>query len=688
MSDWRPGDILDVWEGGDIVSGVVLGEEKGRLRVVTEHGGEIRILASRIALRAGRGAPADPGRGAEAAARHAAAARLKADQVDVASLWEILVDAGGRHGVGELASLALGGVAAENASAVFRRLSAEKIHFERKGDLWQARDREAVAESFRRLRALAEKSRRRESFIERARRRLQSPGAASGGEAGAAGPPDPISSDDASFLESLVDLAVFGDEASARKEALGLLEDLGGGGPTPALGAFDLLRLLGIFTPDENLDIRRFSLRSEFPPEVGEAAKSAASRAPLGGRRDLTRLEAFTVDDEETVEIDDALSWEGRDDGSGVAGIHIADPAAFILPGDPVDEEALKRAATYYLPDRRLPMIPAAISEDAASLVPGRERPAMSVLVEVDGQGRVRGFEIAASVIRSRERLTYDETDALLSEPDAAREGGGRAPAAWALAALSAVAAALEADRAAAGAVIIRAPEVIVKVAPDGTVRLKRVEDRGPSRRLVAEFMILVNRLAADFCRERKIPAIYRRQPPPEKKPEPLGVLYDPVAVRAVRRSLRRGEVSLAPSPHYALGLAAYLQVTSPLRRYQDLAVQRQIEAVLAGSPLPHDAESMARIAATTEEAERAARRIETGAAEYFILKHLAARAGETVEGVVVAVDPRRTEVEIQETLTVAGIAPRPGHAPGARVRLVIEEARPRQGFLRLREIG
>src|SRR5262249_47346801 len=130
----------------------------------------------------------------------------------------------------------------------------------------------------------------------------------------------------------------------------------------------------------------------------------------------------------------------------------------------------------------------------------------------------------------------------------------------------------------------------------------------------------------------------------------------------------------------------AYLQATSPLRRFQDLAVHRQIEASLAGSPLPYDAEAMARIAATTEEAERAARRAEAGAETYWILKHLAGRMGQEVQATVLAAEPRRTEVELADTLRPASIAPRPDHAPGVRLTLVIEEVRPREGILRLRE--
>jgi exoribonuclease-2 len=671
----RPGDLIEIWDEGALLSGVVIAEEKGRLRVVTERGEEIRVASSRVALVADRNLTVEPRRAAEAAARHAAEVKRLGGEIDVASLWEILVDDGGRHAIEDLAGLAFQAPSAANASALFVRLAEERTWFERRGEIWEARSRAAVEETLKRHHAAAEKAARREAFLARARLLI-------GSEDPPAGiAPDPA---DALFIRKLVDFAVHGEAAPDRKEGVALLDDLRPGSAATPAAAFDLLVRLGVFDPDENLDIHRYGLRTEFPPEVEEAARSAAAGGALEGRRDLTSLAAFTVDDAETVEIDDALSWEEEAGGGGVAGIHIADPSAFVRPGDLVDDEAMKRAATHYFPERRLPMIPAAISEGAASLAAGRLRPALSTLVRVDAAGKVTGSEIVASIVRSRARLTYEETDAILAGGTGAADRGLRPS----IAALHALASSLERERAAAGAILIRAPEVIVKVAPGGRVTLTRLDERGPSRRLVAELMILANRIAAAFCSERRIPAIYRRQPAPERPPAPIPEgAYDPVAVRNLRRSLRRGETSLAPDLHYALGLPAYLQATSPIRRYQDLAVQRQIEAHLAGTPLPYDGDAIARIAATTEEAERDARRAEAAADDYWILKFLAGKVGEEIEGTIVAVEARRTEVELTETLRSAAIAPRPDHAPGKTLRLIVDGARPREGDLRLREI-
>ena len=154
-----------------ILSAVILSQEKGKWRVVTEEGRQMRITASRIAHRAGRAA-AEPDAAARAAADHSREAAARAAAVDVASLWELLVDGGGRHSSGSLASLALGEESPAAASAVMRRLSAEKTYFNRKGDDWVARSRQAVEETQRRVRTEAERSRRRNGFLDRMRGRM------------------------------------------------------------------------------------------------------------------------------------------------------------------------------------------------------------------------------------------------------------------------------------------------------------------------------------------------------------------------------------------------------------------------------------------------------------------------------------------------------------------------------------
>src|SRR5439155_283577 len=126
------------------------------------------------------------------------------------------------------------------------------------------------------------------------------------------------------------------------------------------------------------------------------------------------------------------------------------------------------------------------------------------------------------------------------------------------------------------------------------------------------------------------LPAIYRKQSPPTgtASPPPRDRI-DPVAVFEFRRSLQRTEVSLEPGPHAGLGVPLYFQATSPIRRYQDLAMHRVMKAALRGSPSPYSREELQAIALSTEQAGRRARLVETETDHYWILRYLERRVGD-----------------------------------------------------------
>jgi exoribonuclease-2 len=166
--------------------------------------------------------------------------------------------------------------------------------------------------------------------------------------------------------------------------------------------------------------------------------------------------------------------------------------------------------------------------------------------------------------------------------------------------------------------------------------------------------------------------------------PEVDPALPDAVRVRAIRRVLRRGETSLAPGVHHGLGLAAYVQVTSPLRRFQDLALHRQITSILTRGVPAYDGAAMQSILAATERAESAGRRAERAAQRYAMLRILERALGTTVTGVVVEVVPRPI-VTLDETLLDEPVPALVGAALGDRVRLRVERVNPRADVLVLR---
>jgi exoribonuclease II len=672
-----PGSVVAFWNGNALEFAVSGGEEKQRVRLVLPGGAEERVQAARIACEVGPPGPV-PSKDLEArraAGERAAAARDRVERlaagVDVPLVWELAREAGaGPPDETDLADLALGSTSGEARSALILALVADGVRFVRRGTGWEPRSPAAVEELLHQRRRSAEREAERKAI-------------ASAFAEAAAGRPEAVLelSGARRYLQALEELALKDLAADDISRDLAV-EAIGWAGvrcDRAHEGAFRLLRHVGRFgSDDENLAITRYGLRTTFPPAVEAVARAAAGRGFLrDGRADLTGVEVVTVDGPQTREIDDGLSLETLGGGRVRLGIHVADPAVFVEPGDAVDEEALARATSHYLPERRLPMLPQVLSEGAASLVDGEERPALSFLVELGPEGEVIEFEALRSTVRSRARLTYDLAAARIRE----RTG----PFTRLLLELAEVADQLRRVRTASGAVLFETPEVEVRVTPEGRIVLERSEGRSIAHLLVSEAMILAGALAARLGTERGVPLIYRRQPPPAGPMPDVAAATDPlIAGRRIRMALRRGEAGLQPGPHFALGLPAYAQVTSPLRRYQDLATHRQLAAVLGGEPLPYDGEALQRIAAITEQAEGEGRRAERASERYWLLKYLELRTGEVVEAIVVETRPRAV-VLLTETLLEEPVPSLAGGAEGDRVPLRVARVNPRADILTLR---
>jgi exoribonuclease-2 len=670
-----PGTVVAWWEHDAITFGVVVAEDKQRVVLVTADGREERVAPSRILASLASGPPPDrtPEGRREAAAVAAAMGTQVADRsrsVDVATLWDLTKGESSAIGEAALAELALAAADPPACLATALALSRDGVRFVRKSTGWQPRGEEAVAEILLERERVARRTAEKTAAVEALARAWR------GGDWQPSG-----SAVERKILLALEALAVCDLDTPEKDRVLAIdaLDAAGARGDRHSEAAFRLLRRTGRFSSDdENLAIVRFGLRTAFADDTQLAAEAAASAGfDRAGRGDFTRRETITIDDESTREVDDALSIEDRGGGAVELGIHIADPCAFLSAGDPVDVEARARGTTYYFPERKLLMLPPVLSEEAASLVAGCDRPALSFLVAIDAEGRVVSFEIVRSIVSVASRLAYDDVDATL------RSGTG--PHADLLTRLSALASRREALRRAAGAITLRAPETEIRVAADGSLTLSRRDPDTPAQRLVSEAMILAGEVAATWLDTRRIPAIYRRQAAADGHlPDADPSQPEAVHIRAVRRLLKRGEAGLHPGTHHALGLSAYAQVSSPLRRYQDLAMHRQIVAVLSGGPPEYDAAAMQAILAATERAESEGRRAERAMDRYFTLRWLSRSAGGTVTAVVVDVTPRPIVV-LDETLLEVVVPSLVDAAKGDRVRLKVDRVNPRADVLVLR---
>ena len=295
-------------------------------------------------------------------------------------------------------------------------------------------------------------------------------------------------------------------------------------------------------------------------------------------RLDLTAQTCVTIDDAETNDIDDAIALERRQDGSKRLWIHIADPGRLIPEGSPLDLEARRRGSSLYLSRGTLPMFPAELSTGPFSLKTGRHNAAWSTWVDLDPHGDVNDFGILRSWVTPRYRLTYDDADELIDLAP---------PEETDLAELHELLERRRRWRTDRGALQMELPEGRIRCR-DGELSVQ-VTEPSPSRTMVAEAMILAGAVAARFGSTHNLALPYRSQLPADLPPaSELEQLPDgAVRFAAMKRCLSRGLMGTQPSPHFSLGLQAYAQATSPIRRYGDLVVQRQIAAVInAEDPL------------------------------------------------------------------------------------------------------
>ncbi|PYJ27737.1 MAG: ribonuclease R [Verrucomicrobia bacterium] len=355
--------------------------------------------------------------------------------------------------------------------------------------------------------------------------------------------------------------------------------------------------------------IRKFHLRAEFPKDVLNQAERISEQIvarQLEGREDLRKEFVVTIDPDDARDFDDAIQVEKIKNGWRL-GVHIADVAAYVEPGSPLDREARRRGNSVYLPDRVIPMLPERLSNVVCSLNPGVDRLTHSVFIHFDKNGVVRSARFAHSVIRSVHRLTYKQAYAILTSP-LRDQLGERLHLAWELAVL------LRKKRFQHGALDLDFPEVKVWVDKQGhPVKLERVEN-DESHQLIEEFMLAANEAVARELKKRAVPTVYRvhENPDPEKLAEYrefvlsfnyrvgdlthrgelqrllelIGGKPEEQALKiALLKSLKRARYSAQPLGHYGLAKTNYLHFTSPIRRYADLVVHRSLGR--DGTPLP-----------------------------------------------------------------------------------------------------
>jgi exoribonuclease II len=438
------------------------------------------------------------------------------------------------------------------------------------------------AEQAERLRVQQEKVRLRSESSQRIRALLR--GVIEDGLKPAPAEAEPLAAELRRFLENPFTRS---REMSALIEAA--LPDL-----PPAEAAYEILDRIGAAPPGP-----RFALiggvRTSFPSAALEDAAMAI--APV--RPTVDAGTAVTIDDDDTVEVDDAIAADFLPDGTSRVRIHIALAADLVSKGGPMDEEAALRGTTVYLPEASIRMLPDTIAIDRASLNQGEERNVLTTDAIISPDGDLISYEIHPARIKIARRLTYELADELIS-------GNSCDETSVMLRRLHELAGQLRERRRTAGALLIQRREAKVRVSGDGEIQVSIIDDSSPSRELVAELMVLCNHAAAKFAAEQRIPLVYR------VKPAAGGDLGG-----------QRPHLSIHPEFHAGVGLLYYAQISSPIRRYMDLVLQRQLLAVLTSGGHPYDADELLRLLANAEASEAEGRELERRAKRYWILRHL-----------------------------------------------------------------
>ena len=629
------GAVVEYLEQGRLHTGLVVREQANQVAVIGANSREKVFSRDLVLLRHPEHKANRENLATVLAAIEQERQQLASD-LDLNLLWEIVSEQDRGFHAGELAELFFGRHSPSAASVMLEALFQDRLYFIRRHMEFVPR----TAAQVERLRLQQDKIRLRSEAGRRTRTLLR--GIIEGDLTPSADEAATVALELRRYLENPFTRS---RDLTAMIEAA--LPDI-----PSAEAAYEILDRIG-----EAPHGSRFALIGGVRDTFSEAALQEAHVSIAPFREPGDDSAAVTIDDDDTVEIDDAISCAPLASGSTRVRIHIALVADLVAKDGPMDQEAALRGTTVYLPETSIRMLPDEISTDRASLVAGRECHVLTTDAQISADGQLTSYVIYPSRIKIAERLSYQAADELITGES------GSATAAM-LRRLHELTTRLREHRRSAGALLIHRREPKVKVSPDGEIEISIIDNSSPSRELVAELMVLCNHAAAHFAAEKRIPFVYRVKPPGGG-------------------DLARPHLSIHPEFHAGIGLNYYAQTSSPIRRYMDLVLQRQLIAALAdGSRHPYEPEELLHLLANAEASEADGRELERRAKRYWTLRFLEQSAiGLPLEATV-------TRDGTSAELDAYGIRGTLNGAPNvvSQARIVVQIARldPLRGWLAL----
>ena len=421
--------------------------------------------------------------------------------------------------------------------------------------------------------------------------------------------------------------------------------------------------------------LRTFGIPDVFPEAALEEARVAARRFEaasdaelLADRSDLRKTLTVTIDPATARDFDDAITLDRDDRGFWHLGVHIADVGYFVAEKSALDREARERGTSVYLPDRVVPMLPEVISNSLASLQEGKPRPTLTASMEFDPEGRRTAVEFSRSLIRVDRRFAYEQALEVMRDPDGHGVDRVEPSVSAMLARMLELAMILRRRRFDRGALELVMPEVEVELGAEGEVVGAHLSANDESHEVIEEFMLAANEAVAEHLTAKEVPFLRRvhDDPDPAKLKQfaefatslgyPIEQALSRFEIRRVLeatreaperhavhygflRSLKQAAYDPERAGHYALASDDYCHFTSPIRRYPDLQVHRQLAELIAGRRPHAQLEELASLAEHCTRTERRAEQAERELIKIKLLSYLESHVGETFEAVILGVE-------------------------------------------------
>lgn len=436
--------------------------------------------------------------------------------------------------------------------------------------------------------------------------------------------------------------------------------------------------------------VLKHGIEPEFPKEVlleVEQIENGISEGERKKRKDFRHECIITIDGSDAKDLDDAVQVKKLDNGHYYLGVHIADVSHYVREDQPLDAEALKRSTSVYLVDRVIPMLPHKLSNDLCSLNPYEEKLTLSCEMEIDCNGEVKKYNISESIIKTKYRMTYDDVNEIIEQKNQLLHEQYKeiVPMILDMNELSHI---LIKKRKNQGALDFEVNEAKIIVDENGKTKDITYRVRKDAEKLIESFMLAANETVAKHMDQKKIPVLYRiHETPNEKKislfnhfvkskgyhiggkdgmtnPYHIQALFDKlkgkeneiIIRKLLLRSMKQAKYTPENKGHYGLGLLYYSHFTSPIRRYPDLLLHRQIKNMLKGNvfeikEIEKMLEQYEEYGEITSERERRAIDVEREVENMKKTEFISKDVGKIFEGMISSVTKFGFYVELEHTV-------------------------------------